>query len=251
MDLSNLSLGLTFSFVLLAIFLSYRGKIGLERDLIISSLRAVIQLVAVGFVLKYIFHQNNFWFTSIILLFMVYNAATIAAKRGEGIKHRLLISLVSILVGLIVTLGALVLFGTITYQPAQVIPVSGMVVGNSMIATGLVFRLLKQNYQTFKEEVEVKLCLGATPREASASLIREGIKTAMLPTVDAMKTVGIVQLPGMMTGLILAGTSPEVAIKYQIMVIFMLAGATTISIFIANHLAYQSFFNRLAQLKEV
>lgn len=247
--MSNLSLSLTFSFVLLAIFFSYRGKIGLERDLIVSSIRAVIQLVAVGFVLKFIFHQNNFWFTTLILLFMVYNAAAIAAKRGEGIEHGLLIAGIAILVGLIVTLGALVLFGAIAYRPSQAIPVSGMVVGNSMVATGLVFRLLKQSYQAKKEEVEAKLSLGATPREASASLIREGIKTAMLPTVDSMKTVGIVQLPGMMTGLILAGTSPEIAIKYQIMVSFMLTGATTVSIFLAHYLAYRSFFNPLAQLK--
>lgn len=248
--MSNLSLGLTFSMVLLAMFFSYKGKIGLEKDLLISSLRAVVQLAAVGYALKYVFKQNNFWFTSVILLVMVYNAALIAAKRGEGIKKGRIISFVAILVGLAVTLGALVLFGSISYKASQAIPISGMVVGNAMIAIGLVFRQMKQNYQTRKDEVEVKLSLGAPPREASAGIIRESIKTAMVPTVDSMKTLGIVQLPGMMTGLILAGTSPEVAIKFQIMVAFMLSGAVAIATFLASFMAYNSFFTGLAQLRD-
>ena len=89
---------------------------------------------------------------------------------------------------------------------------------------------------------------GARPREASRVLIRESIRTAMIPTIDSMKTLGIVQLPGMMTGLILAGTSPELAIKYQIMVMFMLTGAVTISGFVASFWAYRSFFTDKAQL---
>ena len=123
-----------------------------------------------------------------------------------------------------------------------------MVVGNSMVALGLLYRNLISTFKDRREEVEVKLCLGARPREASRVLIRESIRTAMIPTIDSMKTLGIVQLPGMMTGLILAGTSPELAIKYQIMVMFMLTGAVTISGFVASFWAYRSFFTDKAQL---
>ncbi|HWR39748.1 MAG TPA: iron export ABC transporter permease subunit FetB [Patescibacteria group bacterium] len=179
---------------------------------------------------------------------MVYNASTVAAKRGAGIVHVRLISFTAIFVGLLITLGGLLSFHAVTYQPSEVIPVSGMVVGNSMVALGLLYRNLLSSFTDRHDEVEVKLCLGAAPREAARNLIRNSIKTAMVPTIDSMKTLGIVQLPGMMTGLILAGTAPEVAIKYQIMVAFMLTGAVTISAFVASYWAYRSFFNSRAQL---
>ncbi len=248
--MSNTSLALTFSLVLIALALSYKEKLGLEKDMLIGSARAVIQLTVIGFILKFVFNLENTLFTTLILLIMVYNASTVAAKRGANIEKVLLISFVSILSGLIITLGGLLAFGAITYQPSQVIPISGMVVGNSMVAISLLFKTLLSNFQTKKDEVEVKLCLGAPPKEASINLIRDSIKTAMLPTFDSMKTLGIVQLPGMMTGLILAGVAPESAIKYQIMVAFMLAGAVSISSFVASYWAYRSFFTTRAQLKD-
>ncbi len=249
--MSNISLALTFSLVLIALALSYKEKLGLEKDMLIGSLRAVVQLTFIGFILKFVFNLDNIIFTSLILIIMVYNASTVAAKRGAGIEQALLISFASILSGLVITLGGLLAFGAITYQPSQVIPISGMVVGNSMVATSLLFKTLLNHFQTKREEVEVKLCLGATSKEASRSLIRDSIKTAMLPTFDSMKTLGIVQLPGMMTGLILAGVAPEAAIKYQIMVAFMLAGAVSISSFVASYWAYRSFFTKLVQLKDM
>jgi putative ABC transport system permease protein len=249
--MSNLSLILTFSLILLSLALSYKEKLGLEKDMLIASVRAVVQLTIIGFILKFVFALNNLFFTSIILLIMVYNASTVAAKRGEGIEKATLVSFTAIFSGLAITLGGLISFHAIPYEPSQVIPISGMVVGNSMVATSLLFKSILNNFKNKKEEIEVKLCLGASPKEASLNLIRDSIKTAMLPTFDSMKTLGIVQLPGMMTGLILAGVAPETAIKYQIMVAFMLAGAVSVSSFVASYWTYRSFFNKLAQLKEI
>ena len=246
--MNNMALALTFSLVIIALMISYRQKLGMERDMIIGSVRAVVQLTVVGFILKFVFNMDNTPLTSIILCLMVYNAAAVAAKRGAGITHAKRISFGAILVGLIITLGCLLAFQAISFKPSEVIPVSGMVVGNSMVALGLLYRNLVSSFKDRREEVEVKLCLGATPREASRILIRESIRTAMIPTIDSMKTLGIVQLPGMMTGLILAGTPPELAIKYQIMVMFMLTGAVTISGFVASFWAYRSFFTDRAQL---
>ncbi|MDF2635211.1 MAG: hypothetical protein K0R78_2085 [Pelosinus sp.] len=249
--MSNLALVLTFSLVLLSLALSYKEKLGLEKDMLIASMRAVVQLTIIGFILKFVFALDNLFFTTLILLIMVYNASTVAAKRGKGIEKVSLISFIAILSGLTVTLGGLISFQAIPYEPSQVIPISGMVVGNSMVATSLLFKSLLNNFQNKKDEIEVKLCLGAPPKEASRDLIRDSIKTAMLPTFDSMKTLGIVQLPGMMTGLILAGVAPESAIKYQIMVAFMLSGAVSVSSFVASYWAYRGFFNKLAQLKEL
>lgn len=247
--INNFSLLLTFSLVILSLFFSYKEKLELGKDLIVGSIRATIQLIAVGMVLKYVFAVNNFFFTSAILLLMVFNASSVAAKRGKGIEKKFYIAFVSILCALAVTLGILVLCQAISYKPNEAIPVSGMLVGNSMIAIALVFNELKSKFQLQREEVETKLSLGASPKLASLPLIQASIRTALLPTVDSMKTVGIVQLPGMMTGLILAGADPEEAIKYQLMVAFMLAGSVTISSVLSGFLTYKQFFNAYAQIK--
>jgi len=248
--MTNVSLLLTYSLVLVALAISYKEKLGLEREMLIGSIRAVVQLAAIGFVLKFIFNVNNLWFTSFILVIMVYNAAQVAAKRGQPIPQVRNISFLAILCGLAVTLTALLLFQAITYQPSEIIPISGMLVGNSMVALGLLYKNLYSSFHAKREEVEIKLCLGASGREAAHELIRDSLKTALLPTIDSMKTLGIVQLPGMMTGLILAGTAPETAIKYQIMVAFMLAGNVSVTVLLAGYWTYRSFFTGLDQLRE-
>lgn len=139
--------------------------------------------------------------------------------------------------------------GAIKYEPYQIIPVSGMIISNAMVALGLCYRQMGLDFKNKRDEVETKLALGADILPSSIEIIRSSIKTGMLPTIDSAKTLGIVSLPGMMTGLILAGTSPVEAIKYQIMVTFMLLSTTSISSFSACYLSYKNFFNEHKQLK--
>ena len=229
--MSELSLVLTYSLIIIAMILSYKGKVGLEKDLLIGSVRAVIQLSLIGVVLKYVFEIDNYFLTTVILIGMVYNATMVAAKRGGGLKKAKIISFVAILSGLVVTLGILLLVQAISYQPAQAIPVSGMVVGNSMVAMSLLLKNLQSSIKNSKDEIETKLCLGASPYQAVKPIISDSIKTAMLPTV--------------------AGIEPTNAIKYQVMVAFMLSGAVTITAFIASFWAYRVFFTDKAQLKNI
>lgn len=236
------------SLVMVALFFSYWQRLKLEKDLLFSVFRAIVQLVAVGFVLEYVFGLENPLFTSLLLLFMTFNAAYNAAKRGKAVKNAFFISFLSISVGTIVTLAVLVFSGAIQYQPYQIIPVGGMIISNAMVALGLCYKNMLTAFKSKREEVETKLALGADLLPASAEIIREAIKTGMLPTIDSAKTLGIVALPGMMTGLILAGTPPLEAIKYQIMVTFMMLSTTSISSFMACYLAYKGFFNDRKQL---
>lgn len=234
--------------VLITLFFSYRQKLKLEKEVMISVVRAVVQLVIVGYILEYVFGLKNPVFTTLLLLFMIFNAAYNAAKRGKAVKKGLMISFLSIIVGTMVTLAVLVLSKTIQYEPYQVIPVSGMIVGNAMVALGLCYKQITADFKNKREEVETKLALGADILPSSIEIIRDSIRTGMMPTIDSAKTLGIVSLPGMMTGLILAGTAPIAAIKYQIMVTFMLLSTTSISSFIACYLSYRSFFNSRKQL---
>lgn len=242
------SLLFSSSLVLVALLFSYFQKLKLEKDIVISIVRAVVQLLIVGYLLNYIFGFNNPIFTTLLLLFMTFNAAYNAAKRGKAISNGLVISFVSIAAGTLVTLAILVFSGAIKYEPYQIIPVSGMIISNAMIALGLCYKQLIWNFKNKREEIETKLSLGADILPSSIEFIRDSIKTGMLPTIDSAKTLGIVSLPGMMTGLILAGTSPIEAVKYQIMVTFMLLSTTSIASFIACYLAYKDFFNERKQL---
>lgn len=246
--MNSSSLLISSSLVLVALLFSYAQKLKLEKEIIISVIRAILQLVIVGYLLNYIFGLKNPIFTTLLLLFMTFNAAYNAAKRGKVIKNGLLISFISISLGTIITLSILVFSGAIRYEPYQIIPVSGMIISNAMVALGLCYRQLTSDFKNKKEEIETKLSLGADILPSSIEIIRDSIKTGMLPTIDSAKTLGIVSLPGMMTGLILAGTSPVEAIKYQIMVTFMLLSTTSISSFVACYLSYKNFFNKRKQL---
>lgn len=242
------SLLISSSLVLVTLFFSYWQKLKLEKEILIGVIRAVVQLVIVGYILDYVFGYKNPVFTTLLLLFMIFNASLNASKRGKAVKKGLFISFLSITLGTIITLSILVLSKPIQYEPYQVIPVSGMIVGNAMVALGLCYKQLAADFKNKREEVETKLALGADILPSSIEIIRGSIKTGMLPTIDSAKTLGIVSLPGMMTGLILAGASPVEAIKYQLMVTFMLLSTTSIASFIACYLSYRSFFNSRKQL---
>ena len=247
--MSIISLFIASTLVIIPIFISYKEKLGLEKEIVVSILRAIVQLIIVGYILDVIFGLKNPICTLILILIMIVNAAVNTKKRGRGINKVVTISFVSILIGASVTLSILVISGVIKFSPNEIIPIAGMIISNSMIAIGLSYTNLNNSFKNKREEVEVKLSLGADVKEASKSILRDSVKVAIIPTIDSAKTLGIVSLPGMMTGLILAGVSPLTAIKFQIMVTFMLLSASAVSIIIATYLCYKDFFNERKQLK--
>ncbi len=246
--MSSTALLASSALVLFTLLISYRQHLKLEKEIFVGTARAVIQLFLIGFVLKYIFDLNDWRFTLGMLMVMDMVASMNAAKRGQGIPGSLGIATAAITVGAAVTLVILILVKAIAFVPSQTIPVAGMVIGNAMAATGLTLTRLKQAVEERRAEIITALSLGATPRQAVAGSLQKAIKMGMLPTIDSLKTMGIVQLPGMMTGLILAGTNPVLAVRYQIMVVFMISAAVSMACFIASILAYRSFFNAAYQL---
>ncbi|GEL15165.1 ABC transporter permease [Pediococcus cellicola] len=251
LDVNNWSLTLAFLLVMIALWIGYREKLGIDREIIIGVIRAVIQLFVVGYLLKYIFRVNNVILTLTMLLIIIFNASWNAQKRSNGMSNALTISFIAILTSTGITLGVLILSGAIKLIPSQVIPISGMIASNSMVAIGLCYRSMNTQFRDQRQSVLERLALGGTIRDASIGILRESIKTGMSPTIDSAKTVGIVSLPGMMSGLIFAGVDPVHAIKYQIMVTFMLLSATSVGSVMACYLAYRSFYNERKQLKDL
>ncbi len=247
-NITNESLALSLVLVLVAMLISNKEKLGLEKDIVWSICRAIVQLVLVGYVLKYIFDINNALLTVLMVLFICFNAAWNAKKRSKYIDSAFVMSFIAITTGAVLTLAVLVFTGAIEFIPMQVIPISGMIAGNAMVAVGLCYNNLGQRFNSDEQKIQEMLSLGATPKMASARLIRDSIRASLIPTVDSAKTVGLVSLPGMMSGLIFAGIDPVKAIKYQIMVTFMLLSTASLSTIIAGYLAYRKFYNGRHQL---
>jgi putative ABC transport system permease protein len=247
--INNWSLIFAFTLVLVSIIISAKERLGLEKDTIISVIRAVIQLIIVGYILKYIIHLNNVLLTLAMTLIIIFNAAYNAMKRDPNPDRKFWHSLIAELVGSYLVLAILIFSGAIKPLPMQVIPITGMIAGNEMVAVGLCYKTLNASFHDQRQQVLEKLALGADIKLASQTILRRSIKTAMQPTIDSAKTVGLVNLPGMMSGLIFAGVDPVYAIKYQIMITFMLLAATALGSVIAGYLAYKNYFNSRLQLK--
>lgn len=243
LQVSPITLVLSFVLVLFAMFISYKEKLGTAKEILYSVTRAVIQLVIVGYVLTYLFGLDNPIVTVGLVLVIAFNAAWNAHKRSNNIPNSLKISMAAIFSTILLTLSILVLSGSIEFTPSQIVPISGMICGSAMTTIGLCYRNLNALFRDQRQQVLEKLSLGATPNQASRSILRDTIKSGMQPSLDSAKTIGIVTLPGMMSGLMFAGTVPTTAIMYQIMVTFMVVATSSISSYIASFLAYRSFFN--------
>ena len=246
--LSNESLLMATVLIAMAVIVSYQQKMRLELEILHSALRAVVQLVVVGYVLHFIFGADHPLFTGGVLLVMLISAAVNGGKRGEGITYASWIAGVSIGIGAVITLAILLGANVLSFTPYQMIPVGGMVMSGAMVAVGLCFRQITTSFKSRQQEIQIKLALGATPMQSCKAILRAALIFSLQPTIDSAKTLGIVSLPGMMTGLILAGMSPMEAIKYQIIVIFMSFSTISIAIAIAGYLSCRQFFNMKEQL---
>lgn len=246
--MSYLALSLSLGFVGLAAIVSRYQELGLEKDLAVGVFRAFIQLTIVGYLLSYVFASHNNVFILLMVFVMIIVATLNAAKRGKGIPQAQWIVLIGITlsegISILLLLGLKIIPATAQY----IIPLSGMIVGNSMVAAGVTLNRLYSEFKLRRGEVELALSLGATSKQAALPVIQSAVKAGMIPTVDSMKTVGLVQLPGMMTGQILAGADPVQAVRYQIMVMFMISGASAVTSLIVVLLGYTRYFTPHAQL---
>ncbi|MFV9511265.1 ABC transporter permease [Tepidibacillus sp. LV47] len=248
--MSIFALILTLVFVALAIVLSRWQRLGLEKDIIIGTIRTAIQLIAVGYVLHTIFALRSLVFILLMLTVMITVATINARKKGKGlpgIGRRIAIAITSAEILTMALLLGLKIIGSI---PQYVIPISGMIIGNAMVVSGLFLNRLKSEIDTRKEEIKVYLALGATSKQAISHVMRNAVKAAMLPTIDGMKTVGLVQLPGTMTGMIVAGANPIEAVRYQILIMYSFTSSAAITAIVLGILTHGLLFNKAHQFIE-
>ncbi|KAJ6750064.1 hypothetical protein OIU85_000671 [Salix viminalis] len=235
--------------VLMAVILSYMQKLGLEGEMVYSIIRAFLQLSVIGFVLQFIFSQNHAVWIIIAYIFMVSVAGYTAGQRAKHVPRGKWVAGASILAGTAVTLFLLVILNVFPFTPRYIIPVAGMMVGNAMTVTGITMKRLRDDIKVQMNLVETALALGATPRQATHQQVKRALVIALSPVLDNAKTVGLISLPGAMTGLIMGGASPLEAIQLQIVVMNMLIGASTVSSIMSTYLCWPAFFTKAYQLE--
>ena len=239
--------------ILINMVLSFALRLDLEQRLWIASLRMVVQLLLVGYILEWVFTLRNPAWVLLVALAMTIMAGISAVNRTRrrfiGIYWS---SFVSILASSFFVTG-LALNGIIKvepwYNPQYLIPLLGMVLGNALTGISLALDRFMEDLIRSQGQVEALLALGATRWEAAHGTIKEALRTGMIPTINSMMVMGLVSLPGMMTGQILAGASPTDAVRYQIVIIFMIAAGTALGTMGVVLLAFQVLFSTEHQLR--
>lgn len=245
--------GLAAGMMAVNIGLSVAFQLGLERSLLWASVRMTAQLLLVGYALEWIFSLQHPLPVLAMALLMAGIAGVTAVQHTSGRFPGVYWDALVAVLGVAFVVMGLVLLGILRispwYQAQYVIPLLGMVLGNAMNGVTLALDRFLQGLRQGRGRIETYLALGATRWEAARPEIREAIRIGMIPTINSMLVTGIVSLPGMMTGQILAGASPIDAVRYQIMVVFMLAAATGLASLAILLLAFRRLFDARHRLR--
>jgi putative ABC transport system permease protein len=250
--LSLIQLGAAYLFIVLLLMIVRIRKIPREKVIVIASLRMTLQLVIIGYVLIFLFENIHPLLTILVILIMETFSIYTIIKRSKynlskKMKSIITISMLSGTISSLLFFIFVVIGLTPWYDPQYFIPIAGMLIGNSMTGISLGVNSLVNGMETQKELIENSLMLGATPKHAVKHIVNHAFDSAILPTINSMLGMGIIFLPGMMTGQILSGTSPLTAIEYQIAIMLGILGSVSLTVILFVNLGYKTFFNAESQ----
>jgi len=240
--------------VVLLALLSMRLQTGISQQLVIAAARTAIQLTLIGLVLKALFANVQFGWVSLMALFMLLVAGREVMARQErrfkgwwgyavGTFSMFLSSFTVTVFALIIILGE-----TPWYEPQYAIPLLGMLLGNTMNGIAIAMDRLTTSAWEQRSVIEARLMLGERADEAISEIRRQAIRSGMIPIINAMAAAGIISLPGMMTGQILAGAAPVEAVKYQILIMFLITAGTGLGTMAAVTIGAKHLFDKRQRL---
>ena len=225
----------SYMLVIVALIYSYKEKLGVEKELFFNSIRAFVQLLLLGYILVYLFKLKNQIELLSILIFMVAFAAYTGQKRVKLKEKGYFTAFLSIFVSSFLILFSLILIGVITFKPNEIIPVGGMIIGNSLNVYTLAVDRLKGEVKNSIDVIEGFIALGSSLKEAFHFINKKAVKASLIPVINTLQTVGIIHIPGITTGMLLAGAEPLKAVSYQLVIMYMMvAVALFTSIFTIN-----------------
>ncbi len=246
--------GLTVSLVLIVIALGLSAwqQLGLERSIVGATMRALAQLLVVGLLLGYVIDEGRpLWLSWLWVVAIVVFAAATVARRAPELPNvfpvGLAANVISVAISVAVTFG----FGIFPLTGRTLVPVAGMVTGNAMRTAVVGARRLVDAIEENRDEIEARLSLGSSPSAAVKPTLRATLRLALLPQIEANRTVGLVALPGAMTGLILGGVDPVDAVLVQAALLFLILGAAAISVTVIGLAGVRGMFTEDERLKTI
>ncbi len=234
----------------IAIGVGFLRRLPVFKDMALGTVRTFVQLVAVGYALDFIFDLENLWLVVLAIAIMITVGAQAGASHVKSYKGAFVLTWLAISIGSVLTLATMLVIRIIPLEARYIIPLGGMIISNSMNASALTIDRLASDLKGNRLAVETALALGKSWREASSIFQRKATTTGMMSILNFMKTVGIVALPGAMTGMILAGADALDAVLLQVIVGYMLLSSVTISSVVATELTVRRFFTPFHQLRQ-
>ncbi len=247
-------IALASTLLLITVGVSAYLRLGLVKTLIIAGIRTVVQLSLIGLILAWVFARESIWQVLIILTIMTLIASISVKTRIKRPYQGLLFdsTLSLVLATGIITLIAMTVILNVSpwYRPQYIIPILGLILGNSLTAISLTTNELVNAMHDKQDLIKSRLSLSATPFESVHDLVKSAVLNGLTPTINSMLVVGLVSLPGMMTGQILAGADPTQAVRYQIVTMFFICAASTLSCTLSALLVVRRFFDGRGRLLE-
>ena len=251
-QLNILQFSLVYLLLIIVLAIMKKSKINQTKFLIVASLRMTVQLVLAGLILTYIFKNPHPAFVVLYIIAMVAFSIKRVLNKNKGLnfKFKLTVSISLAFSGIfILSYFVTVVVGKSIFNPQYTIPLGGMIIGNSMTGVTLGLKTFNENIKSQRTKIETLLNLGATPKKILLPFVNNAVETALLPTMNSMVGMGIVSLPGMMTGQILSGTLPTTAILYQIAIMIAICTAVCLTVFCSLHFGYKTLYNSRNQMK--
>jgi putative ABC transport system permease protein len=250
-DVSLVEVVASLVLVVIAAGVSLWQRADLESEIGIAVARAFIQLTAIGYVINVIFEQDELVFVIALIVVMVVFGALTARQRANTVPGAFLPLLGALALAGTSTLLLVVALGVFEPEPRYLVPVAGMVVGNSMTAAAVALNRLGDEVRSSAREIEATLALGATSTQAMLPILRRSLRSGMIPLIDSTKTAGLIFFPGTMVGMLLAGADPVDAVRLQLILLYTLIGSVALAALFSMTLAYRNFFTSAHQLRDL
>ena len=236
--------------VALAVAVSIWRRAHLEDEIAVAVVRSALQLTAVGYVIQAIFESDTLGFVFLLIAAMVVFGAFTARRRAPQVPGAFWPLLFALTATGAATLGLVVALGIFEPEPRYLVPVGGMVIGNSMTAAAVALNRLGDELTDRAREIEATLALGAPFSIAARPSLQRSLRSGTIALIDSTKTTGLIFFPGTMVGMLLAGAEPTEAVRLQLILLWVLLGSVALSAMIASSLAYRNFFTPAHQLRE-
>ena len=242
---------LIYLLLIIVALIMRKCRIDQTKLLIMASIKMTVQLILAGLILTYIFKNPHPVFTITYLIAMIAFTIHRVLSKSQGLNKRFKAVIAASITfsGIFVVVYFIcVVVGESIFNPQYVIPVSGMIMGNTMTGVSLGVKTFRESMNGQRTRINALLCIGAAPKTILLPFVKQALETAMLPTLNSMLGMGIVSLPGMMTGQILAGTLPTTAILYQIAIMIAICTVVTCSCFGALFFGYKTLYDNSTQI---